>query len=99
MAFQAKDPRLRAYAITGQHETLFATSALSIAVIAQTPDIAATLKHWTEETLRAMQLPEQGGRFFFGSIDPLPANPEEFYLSPLWEQAFGSAKTPLLVLE
>jgi len=42
---------------------------------------------------------EQGGRFFFRSIDPASAIPEELYLSPLWEQALGTTKTPLLVLE
>jgi hypothetical protein len=37
---------------TGQHEALFATPALSIAVIAQTSQMMGMLKYWTEEALR-----------------------------------------------
>jgi hypothetical protein len=87
------------YAVTGQHEALFHTPALSIAVIAQTPDMIKTLKRWTEEAMQEMQQPGQGGRFFFRSINPATATPEDMFLSPLWEQAFSSTKTPLLVLE
>jgi hypothetical protein len=87
------------YALTGQHEALFATPALSIAVITTSEQIALTLKRWTEETVRAMQQPEQGGRFFFGRIATTTASPEEIYLAPVWEQAFSSVKTPLLLLE
>jgi hypothetical protein len=41
------------YAVdNGWHEAFFATPALAIAVIAATEQMAATLKRWTEETLR-----------------------------------------------
>jgi hypothetical protein len=86
------------YVDTGQHEALFNTSALSIAVIAHTPQMAALLKYWTEEALRERDRPEEGDWFFFCSLDTATASPEEMYLSPVWEQAFGTAKTPLLVL-
>jgi hypothetical protein len=91
-------------ALTGQHEALFHTPVLSVAVLAQTPERAetggmvATLKRWTEEALTDIGQLEQGGRFFFTSIDPATASPEELFLSPVWEQAFGTIKTPLLVL-
>jgi hypothetical protein len=87
------------YAVTGQHEALFHTPALSIAVVAQTPDMITTLKRWTEEAMQEMQQPGQGGRFFFRSINPATATPEDMFLSPVWEQAFGTTTTPLLVLE
>jgi hypothetical protein len=87
------------YAVTGQHEEVFQTPALSIAVIAASKPMATTLKRWTEEALQAMGRPEEGEMFFFGSINLATVRPEELYLSPIWEQAFGSAKTPLLVLE
>jgi hypothetical protein len=86
------------YVDTGQHEALFHTTALSIALVAQTPEMAATLKRWTEEALREIDRPEEGEWFFFSSVNPATASPEEMYLAPVWEQAFGSAKTPLLIL-
>jgi hypothetical protein len=92
------------YALSGQHEALFQTPALSIAVIAQT-DIAqtdrqkATLKRWTEEVLTEIERPEEGEWFFFCSLDTATASPEELFLSPIWEHAFSTAKTPLIVLE
>jgi DNA-binding HxlR family transcriptional regulator len=91
------------YALSSQHEELFQTPALSIAVIAQT-DIAqtdrqkVTLKRWTEEALQEMKRPEEGEWFFFCSLDAATASPEDLFLSPVWEQAFGTAKTPLLIL-
>jgi hypothetical protein len=92
------------YALSGQHEELFQTPALSIAVIAQTPQLddqkmAATLKRWTEEALQEIGRPEEGEWFFFCSRDPATASPEELFLAPVWESAFGTTKTPLLVLE
>jgi hypothetical protein len=84
---------------TGRHEALFQTPALSIAVIAATEQITTTLKRWTEEALHAMARPEEGERFFFRTIDTATASPEEMYLAPSWEQAFGTAKTPLIMLE
>jgi hypothetical protein len=83
---------------TGQHEALFHTQALSIAIFCQTDAQALTLKQWTEEALRDMGRPEEGERFFFRSINVSTASPEELFLSPCWEQPFRTAKTPLLVL-
>jgi hypothetical protein len=68
-------------------------------VFCASSQLAATLKHWTEEVLQELQQPELGERFFFSSLDTASASPEEMFLSPLWEQAFSTAKTPLLVLE
>jgi hypothetical protein len=82
----------------GLHEELFQTPVLSIAVLAQTSQMATMLKRWTEEALQDMERPEEGDWFFFCSLDPATASPEELFLSPAWEQAFGTAKTPLLIL-
>jgi hypothetical protein len=87
------------YATSGQHEALFQTPALSLAVFAATEQMAATLKRWTEEALQEMARPEEGEWFFFCSLAAASASPQEIYLSPVWEQAFGTAKTPLLILE
>jgi hypothetical protein len=87
------------YALSGQHEALFNTAALSIAVIAVSQQMATTLKQWTEETLVEMGRPAEGAWFFFCSLDPAKARPEELFLSPVWEQVFSNGKTPLLVLE
>jgi hypothetical protein len=85
------------YAAIGQHEELFHTSALSVAIFAATDQQKAVLKRWTEEALQDM--PQQGVRFFFRSIDTSTASPTEMYLAPVWQQAFSSTPTPLLVLE
>jgi hypothetical protein len=87
------------YVDTGQHQVLFHTTALSIAIFAQTPAMAATLKRWTEEVLRQMERPAEGEWFFFCSLDTSSAIPEDMYLSPVWEQAFGNTKTPLIILD
>jgi hypothetical protein len=87
------------YAVSGLHEQLFQTPSLSIAVIAASEPMATTLKRWTEEALQENNQPEHGELFFFTSVDPITVSPEELYLSPVWQQAFGSAKAPLLVLE
>jgi hypothetical protein len=84
---------------TGVHEALFHTPALSIAVFAQSKEMAQTLKQWTEEALQEMNRPEEGEMFFFSSVNPATASPEELFLSPVWQQAFGDTKTPLLMLE
>jgi hypothetical protein len=97
--FKQKIQGYVAYATTGQHEALFATPAIGIAVITQKDEITATLKRWTEDVLHKTAQPEQGGLFFFYSLDPATASPEEMFLSPFWEQPLSSAKTPLLVLE
>ncbi len=52
-----------------------------------------------EEALQEMKRPEEGEWFFFRSIDTATASPEEMFLAPVWEQAFGTTKTPLLILE
>jgi hypothetical protein len=84
---------------TGIHEALFQTEALSIAVICETRQQAVLLKRWTEETLTDMGRMAEGERFFFRSIDVSSASPSELFLAPSWQQAFGEATTPLLVLE
>jgi hypothetical protein len=87
------------YAVSGQHESLFQTPALSIAVFAQTARMAGTLKRWTEEVLQESKQPEQGDRFFFRSGAVAEASPQELYLTPVWEQPFRTTKTPLLIRE
>jgi hypothetical protein len=87
------------YAETGQHEALFHTPALSVAVFAATEQIAMLLKKWTEEVLHVMQQPEQGERFFFRCINTATASPEEMFFSPVWQKAFSDVNAPLLVLE
>jgi Replication-relaxation len=82
----------------GWHEAFFHTPALSIAVIAQTEQMATTLKRWTEEILVQMERQPEGEWFFFCSLDTATASPEELFLSPVWEQAFGTITTPLFVL-
>jgi hypothetical protein len=90
---------LMTYRQTGQHEALFHTSALSIAVFARTKEMAQTLKAWTEEALTKLKQPAEGQRFFFNTIhDPTSATPTEMFLAPIWQQAFGEGLTPLLVL-
>ena len=84
---------------TGIHDALFKTQALSIAVMCETAQQATLLKRWTEETLTALDRPEEGEMFFFRTLHTATASPEEMYLAPVWEQAFGMTKTPLLVLE
>jgi hypothetical protein len=85
------------YAATGQHEDMFHTSALSIAVIAATEQIALALRRWTEEVLH--QTPRQGERFFFRCLDTATTKPIDMFLAPDWQQAFGNVKTPLLLLK
>jgi hypothetical protein len=88
------------YAVdNGWHEAFFATPALSIAVFAATDQMAATLKRWTEETLQELERPQEGEWFFFCSLAVSSASPEEMFLTPVWQQGFGNAKTPLLVLQ
>jgi hypothetical protein len=84
---------------TGTHEALFKTEALSVAVICETTQQAMLLKRWTEEALTEMGRVAEGERFFFRSIDLSSISPSDLYLSPDWQQAFGTDKTPLLLLE
>jgi hypothetical protein len=83
----------------GFHKMLFHTPALSLAVIAQTEQMATTLKRWTEEVLAEMERQPDGDWFFFCSLDVASTSPEELFLSPLWQNAFSDGKTPLLALE
>jgi Replication-relaxation len=85
--------------VSGLHERLFHTPAMSVAVIATTIKLKETLKQWAEEALTTMERQDAGDRFFFCSLNTATASPEELFLSPLWEQAFRTDKTPLLVLE
>jgi hypothetical protein len=71
------------YVDNGHHEALFHTPALSIAVIAATEQMTTTLKRWTEEVLTQMERQPEGEWFFFCSVDPASASPEELYLSPV----------------
>jgi hypothetical protein len=85
---------------TGIHKALFKTEALSVAIICAATQQAMLLKRWTEEALIDMGRVAEGERFFFRSItDTATINPAELFLTPVWEQAFSTAKTPLLVLE
>jgi hypothetical protein len=95
--FKQKVQGYVASAAAGQLEALFHTTSLNIVVFAQTVEMAETLREWTEEALPGQ--PDEGGRFFFSSIDIAKASPTEIFLSPVWQQAFGTATTPLLVLE
>jgi hypothetical protein len=87
------------YAGTGQQEKHFATPAMGIAVFCASPQMAATLRRWTEETLQEIGQPEQGERFFFRSGDVASASPAEMFLTPFWQQPFSDTKTPLIVRE
>jgi len=87
-----------AYAVSAIHQELFHTTSLNITVFCSSSHLARKLKRWTEEALQAVRQPELGERFFFTSSDPATTNPEELFLSPVWEQAFSTAKTPLLIL-
>jgi hypothetical protein len=97
--FKQKIQGYVAYRESGQHAALFNTAALSIAVIAVSKPMAETLKRWTEEALQEMGRPIDGEWFFFCSLDTATASPEELFLSPAWETAFGNTKTPLIILE
>jgi hypothetical protein len=85
--------------VSGLHEQLFKTPAMAVAVIATIDKLAGTLKHWSEEAVAAIERTDIGDRFFFCSMNTATTSPEELFLSPVWEQAFGTAKTPLLILE
>jgi hypothetical protein len=97
--FKQKIHTYAAYAASSIHQELFATPALAIAVFCASSQLAAILKRWTAEVLQEVQQPELGERFFFLSIDPATASPEETFLSPLWEQPLSTTTTPLLMLE
>jgi Replication-relaxation len=104
--FKQKIQGYAAYIESPVHRELFHTPALSIAVIAQTAELATRLKRWTEAVLQELQQPELGGQFFFASCNPATATSDvatasltELFLAPVWQQAFGQVPTPLLVLE
>jgi hypothetical protein len=98
--FKQKIAGYVAYIGSTKQQELFHTPVLSIAVFAASPQLARALQQWTEEVLQEMQLPELGERFFFRSIaDTATTTPVEMYLSPVWQQAFGEARTPPLALD
>jgi hypothetical protein len=97
--FKHKITGYAGYAGSMLHRELFHSRALSIAVLAQTAGMAARLKQWTEDVLHAREQPELGEQFFFANVNPATASPTEMFLSPVWQNAFGDAKTPLLVLD
>jgi hypothetical protein len=97
--FKQKIQGYVSYLASGQHEALFASPALTIAVIAETGQMATTLKRWAEDALQDLGRPEEGEMFFFCGLDTASASPEEMYLSPVWQNAFSDVKTSLLVLE
>jgi hypothetical protein len=98
--FKHKIASYVAYIRSPVHEQLFQTPALAIAMFCQPDGLARTLKRWTEEVLHNAQQEGLGERFYFRSItDTATASPQELFLSPVWEQAFSSVKTPLLILE
>jgi hypothetical protein len=86
------------YVATGQHEALFATPVLSLAVIAQTPQMMGMLKYWTEEALREIDKPEEGEWFFFCSPDTATASPEELFLSLAGSRHLARPKPRLSIL-
>jgi hypothetical protein len=96
--FQRKIQGYVTVVATGLHERLFQTPAMSVAVIATIDKLKETLKQWTEEALGAIQRSDAGDRFFFCHMDTATTNPEDMFLSPVWEQAFDMRKTPLIVL-
>jgi hypothetical protein len=97
--FKQKIAGYVASASSDQHEALFHTKALTIALFCETPALLTLLKGWTEQVLTQLGQEDEGERFFFSSIAVPTASPTELFLSPVWEQAFSTAKTPLLVLE
>jgi Replication-relaxation len=97
--FKHKIHTYAAYAASIRHQELFQTSALAIAMFCTDDHLTETLKQWTEEVLQEGQQRELGERFFFSSVNPATAKPQEIFLSPVWEHAFSTDKTPLLVLE
>jgi hypothetical protein len=96
--FKQKVAGYVAYLDSGNHEALFKSPALTIAVVAETDRMAKTLKRWTEEALQDSARPEEGEMFFFCSLNAATASPEALFLSPCWEQAFSTTKTPLIHL-
>lgn len=93
--FQQKVLGYVSLATSGKHQELFGTNAFIVALFCSSETLSKTLKAWTEEALS--QQPEEGQRFFFGSIDTAKAAPAQVYLSPSFVQAFSDAKTPLLI--
>jgi Replication-relaxation len=86
------------YAESSQHQELFHTAALSIAILAATEQLSRTLKGWTEDVLTKLAKPAEGQRFFFSSVVPAHVSPAALFLSPVWELGFRQTQTPLLLL-
>jgi Replication-relaxation len=85
--------------ISGLHQQVFHTDAMTVAIIATTDKLKETLNQWAAEALLAMERQDAGERFFFCSLNTATTSPEELFLSPVWEHAFSTDKTPLIVLE
>ena len=96
--FKQKVQGYLTYAKSSLHQELFRTSALSIAIIAATEQLAKMLKQWTEEELTKLNEQAEGQRFFFSSVIPGQVTPAELFLSPVWSLAFRNTATPLLEL-
>jgi len=87
------------YASSTQHEALFHTKALTIALFCDTVAVKTHLKGWTEQVLAQLGQEHEGERFFFSDLAVSDESPTDVFLSPVWEQAFSTTKTPLLMLE
>jgi hypothetical protein len=61
--------------------------------------VQTLLKGWSEQVLTQLGQEHEGERFFFSSVNGATASPEDMFLTPVWEQALSTDKTPLLVLE
>jgi hypothetical protein len=97
--FKQKIAGYVAYASSPQHEALFHTKALTIALFCETTAVKTLLKGWTEQVLTQLRQEQEGERFFFSSVAVSDASPTDIFLSPVWEQAFNTTTTPLLTLE
>jgi hypothetical protein len=97
--FKQKVRTYTAYAASTLHQELFHTPSLAIAVFCATDPMGQSLKRWTEEVLQEVGERDVGEQFFFTSSDPATTSPEALFLSPVWETALSTTKTPLLVLE
>ena len=96
--FKQKIQGYLTYAESSRHQELFHTQAFSIAMLATTEQLSLTLKRWTEEVLTKLNKPGEGQRFFFSSVIPGQVSPAALFLSPLWQLAFSTTQTPLLLL-
>jgi hypothetical protein len=97
--FKQKVQGYLTYAESSRHQELFHTQALSIAMLAIEEQLTQTLKRWTEDVLTKLNKPAEGQRFFFSDVIPSQVSPTALFLSPVWQLAFSSTKSPLLMFE